>query len=306
MTLKWMLPGLLAVATGGAFAQGTDAAAQSEHDKQVQAIVSQLHWREGEIAVPKAEAKFRLGAQFHYLDAADTRKVLEDLWGNPPDDSVLGLVVPKAHALSEDGSWAVVVTYSDDGYVSDEDAKDIDYADLLKDMQAGTRDENKERKDAGYPTVDLRGWATAPRYDAATHKLYWAKDLQFEGETARTLNYDIRVLGRRGYLSLNAIAGMDQLPDVQAGMQQMLPMVEFDPGARYADYDKRNDKLAAYGLAALVGGGIAAKAGLFGKLGLLLLGLKKLLIPLALGAAAMGRKVMGLFRKKDARGSTVA
>ena len=75
-------------------------------------------------------------------------------------------------------------------------------------------------------------------------------------------------------------------------------MVEFDPGARYADYDKSTDKVAAYGLAALIGGGIAAKAGLFAKIGAVLLGLKKLLIPLVLLLGALVRPVLNLFRRK--------
>jgi uncharacterized membrane-anchored protein len=197
--------------------------------------------------------------------------VVEQLWGNPPDESVLGLVVPRGRGLLDDHGWAVVVTYSDDGYVSDEDAAKIDYASMLKDMQEETRDANSERKDAGYETVDLVGWAVPPRYDAASRKMYWAKELDFAGTPQHTLNYDIRVLGRRGYLSLNAVAGMSDLGDVQAGMQQLLPMTEFDAGSRYADYDAKSDKLAAYGIAALIGGGIAAKAGLFAKLGVLLL-----------------------------------
>jgi len=108
------------------------------------------------------------------------------------------------------------------------------------------------------------------------------------------------VLGRRGYLSLNAVARMDELAEVKTGMQQLLPMVEFDTGSRYADYDKSTDKVAAYGIAALIGGGIAAKAGLFAKLGALLLGLKKLLIPLVLVVGAFFKKILGFFtRKKD-------
>ena len=108
-----------------------------------------------------------------------------------------------------------------------------------------------------------------------------------------TLNYDIRVLGRRGYLSLNAVAGVSDLADVQAGMQQLLPMTEFDPGSRYADYDAKNDKLAAYGIAALIGGGIAAKAGLFAKLGVLLLAGKKFVVLLLAGGVAAWRKLSG-------------
>mgnify|MGYP006217387677 CR=1 FL=1 len=93
----------------------------------------------------------------------DARRVLEDMWGNPPDDSVLGMIVPRRPGLSEQDSWAVVVTWSDDGYVSDEDASKIDYADLLKTMQAETRDSNPERIKAGYGSLDLVGWAVPPR-----------------------------------------------------------------------------------------------------------------------------------------------
>src|SRR5436305_542860 len=81
-------------------------------------------------------------------------------------------------------AWAVVITYDEDGYVKDDDAAKIDYGDLLKKMQQGIRDENDERKRAGYPAVELVGWAEPPRYDSASHKLYWAKSLRFGDDTA--------------------------------------------------------------------------------------------------------------------------
>ena len=290
MTPKWMLLGLLAV-LGMASAQE----APSEAELQARQMVAALDWRDGEVAVPDAQARLRLGEQFRFLPSADARTVLEQLWGNPPDDSVLGLVVPRGRGVLADNGWAVVVTYSDDGHISDQDAAEIDYDDLLREMQEDTREENAARGEAGFEGVELIGWATPPRYDAATKKLYWAQELQFEKTEGRTLNYDIRVLGRHGYLSLNAVANKEDLQDVEAGMQQLLPMVEFDTGARYADYNPSTDKLAAYGLAALVGGGLAAKTGLFAKLGVLLLGLKKLLIPLLLLVAVFFKKIFGFF-----------
>ena len=290
MTPKWMLLGLLAV-LGMASAQE----APSEAELQARQMVAALDWRDGEVAVPGAQARLRLGEQFRFLPSADARTVLEQLWGNPPDDSVLGLVVPRGRGVLADNGWAVVVTYSDDGHISDQDAAEIDYDDLLREMQEDTREENAARGEAGFEGVELIGWATPPRYDAATKKLYWAQELQFEKTEGRTLNYDIRVLGRHGYLSLNAVANKEDLQDVEAGMQQLLPMVEFDTGARYADYNPSTDKLAAYGLAALVGGGLAAKTGLFAKLGVLLLGLKKLLIPLLLLVAVFFKKIFGFF-----------
>jgi len=293
MKLRWMLFGLLAVAMG-AHAQDS----QSKEEQAARAIVAGFQWRDGAVAVDEAKARFNLGENFRYLGAADARKVLEQLWGNPPDDSVLGMVVPKGRGVLDDTGWAVVVTYSDEGYVSDEDAAKIDYTEMLKDMQDEDKEVNEARKEAGYGSLELVGWAEPPHYDAASKKLYWAKELKSEGSEHNTVNYDIRVLGRRGYLSLNAVARMQELPEVKAGMQQLLPMVEFDPGARYADYDKGTDKVAAYGLAALIGGGIAAKAGLFAKIGALLLGLKKLLVPLVLLVGAMFKPLINVFRRK--------
>jgi len=115
------------------------------------------------------------------------------------------------------------------------------------------------------------------------------------------VNYDVRVLGRSGYLSLNAVAGIDQLGTIKAEMPRMIELTEFDAGARYADYQAGSDKLAAYGIAALVAGGVAAKAGLFSKLLVLLLAAKKFLVVLLIGIAAAMKKVFGMFGKKDGK-----
>ncbi len=262
------------------------------------AFVASLRFKEGEISIPEADAKLRLGNDFHYLDKADARRVLESFWGNPPDDTVLGLVVPRSTPLTDDRSWAVVVTYSDDGYIADEDAARIDYDEMLADMKAADPEFNEERQKQGYEALHLIGWAAQPHYDATHKKLYWAKELHAEGVDGNTLNYDIRVLGRRGYLSFNAISAMSDLGAVRAGMQSLLPLVEFDQGARYADYDASRDKLAGYGIAALVGGGLAAKAGLFGKLGIVLLKLWKLVAVAFVGLVALIGKLLG--RKKKA------
>ena len=288
------------VAPGLALAQGQEG----DGDKQAAQLVSSLHFRQGQVALAQADAHLDLGPQFRFLDTPDARKVLEDLWGNPPDDSVLGMVVPASVPLDDEHSWAVVLTESDDGHVSDEDAAKTDYPKLLKQMQEETEDENAERKKAGYPALHLVGWAEPPHYDAASKKLYWARELSADGSDQHSLNYDIRVLGRSGYLSMNAVAGMNDVAAVKAGMQELLPMVDFDPGKRYADYDAKTDKLAAYGVAALIGGGIAAKAGLFAKLGVLLLAAKKFIV---LGLAAVAAFVRKLFGKgKDKTGGTVS
>ena len=276
------------------------ASAASESSK-AEDIFRSLHFNTGTVAIPAAKATLQLKPGYSFLSAADAQRVLTDLWHNPPDHDVLGLILPGTdpQVLQDDDSWAVVVTYTDDGYVSDEDAAKTDYAALLKDMQKDTEEANPERIKQGYPALELVGWAEPPHYDAAAHKLYWARDLQVKKTGAEggdhSLNYDIRVLGRKGYLSLSAIAPIEQLAKVRADMPQVLAMTDFDAGERYADYDNKTDKLAAYGISALVAGGIAAKAGLFAKLGMLLLGLKKFIV---LGIAAIVAALRKLFNRK--------
>ncbi len=290
--------GLTALALTLALCFGTAQAQESnDKDAETRAFLSSLRYEDGNIALPDASAHINVKPGFRFLGHDDARRVLEQYWGNPPDDSVLGMLVPDNAGLDSDHSWAVVVTYSDEGYVSDEDANEIDYDAMLKEMKSGTSEENEERKRAGYPSIELVGWAQPPRYDAASKRLHWAKELSFDGEKSHTLNYDIRVLGRSGFISLNAVASMDDLDLVNAGMNQVLPMAEFDAGQRYADFKPGTDKVAAYGLAALVGGGIAAKTGLLAKLGALLLAGKKFIVLIFVALAAFARKLFG--GKKD-------
>ena len=248
--------------------------------------------RGGTVAIGSGLATATLTDRYRFLDAADARKVLEGVWGNPPDAEVLGMVVPAGFDPMSEAAWAVVVTYDEDGHVKDDDAEKIDYAKLLREMQEGTKESNAERVKRGYPAVELLGWAEPPHYDRGTHKLYWAKSLRFEGGTETTLNYSIRLLGRKGVLVLNAIASESQLATVQAATPDLLSMVDFNAGQRYADYNALTDKTAEYGIAALVAGGVAAKTGMLKGLWLALLSMKKFVVLAAVAVVAWVRKLI--------------
>jgi uncharacterized membrane-anchored protein len=301
-------PGSSTDASGAQASEPQDANASAQpvdpRLAKAQQLVASLNFQTGDVAIPEAKAHLNLGEGFRYLPKADARKVLEQLWGNPPDNDIIGMIVPTDTPLLSDSSWATVVTYVDDGHVSDEDATKIDYAKMLSDMKEQTQSQNAERKKAGYDAIELVGWAAPPRYDAQGKKLYWARELSIANNSGHTLNYDIRVLGRTGYLSLNAIARMSDLPAVESGMQRLLPMASFDSGQRYADFNPSIDKLAAYGIAALVAGGIAAKAGLFAKLGVILLAAKKFVIVAVVAIGAAIKKLFG-GKDKNKRGPTV-
>ena len=256
-----------------------------------------FNYQTGNITLPNKVATLHLAGNYRYLDPAETEKLLV-AWGNEPGNDTQGAIIPnEVDPLTAEG-WAVIVTYEEDGHIDDSDAKDIDYDDMLKDMKEGTEDNNKARKEAGYDAVHLIGWAEKPHYDAGAKKLYWAKELKFEGASANTLNYDVRVLGREGVLSMNAVASIGQLTQIRSDMKPLIEVAEFNQGYRYAEFNSKTDKLAEYGLGALIAGGVAAKLGLFAKLGALLLAFKKFVI---IGLVAVGGFVAKLFgKKKDA------
>ncbi|MDH4109835.1 MAG: DUF2167 domain-containing protein [Gammaproteobacteria bacterium] len=264
--------------------------------EQLATLLESLDPQKGDIVLGDGLATLRVPEDFYYLDGQDAETVLVDLWGNPPGQDVLGMLFPAQYSPVDGESWAVTIDYSEDGYVSDEDAADIDYGDLLSDMQRDIRSGNDDRVAAGYEAIELVGWAESPHYDGGAKKLYWAKELRFGDSPDTTLNYEIRALGRRGILSMTFIAATDQLAEINASRDQVLAMAEFNDGHRYTDFDPDFDAVAAYGIGALVAGKVAAKTGLLAA-GLLFA--KKFGVFILVGLAAVGRRVMKAFSSTE-------
>ena len=268
---------------------------EASRAEEIQKIEAGLKWVTGRVVLGNNLAEVNLTSDFRYLGPADAEKVIVDLWGNPPSKAgTLGMIFPADIGPTESNSWGIVFTYHEDGYVKDDDAAKINYDDLLKQMQEGVQRENEARTKQNFPKVELVGWAASPRYDRETHKLYWAKELAFADGDVHTLNYDVRVLGRKGVLAINAVAPMSQLTAIQERMPEIISMVNFLPGNQYTDYQPANDKIAAYGLGALILGGVAAKAGLFKGLIALIIAGKKFII---IAAIAVGGFLVRFYRK---------
>lgn len=252
-----------------------------------------LRYQYGAVELGDGLATLLLPAEFRFLGPEEGRRLLVDGWGNPPMDPPLGVIVPSALSPLDDDGWAVVVTFEEDGFVEDDEAGDLDYASLLRDMQKDTRAESEAREKAGYGTMELIGWAEPPHYDSTSHKLYWAQELEFDGDADHTLNYSIRALGRRGVLVLNAVSSMSMLASVQADMQTVLGFVEFNDGHKYTDFVPGADKVAAYGIGALIAGKVAAKVGLFKLILAGLVAAKKFVVVVLVGVAAFFKRLIG-------------
>ena len=237
------------------------AATPDPEEENAEAIVRSFRPQQGKIALSGGLADLNLPAEFRYLNAEDSRKLLVDLWGNPPDsaEGVMGMIIPDGFGEDAERSWAAAVSFVERGYIKDEEP---DYDKLLTQIKEAQEKVNPARVKEGYLPLHIIGWAQPPHYDKDAKKLYWAKELQAGDNGRHSLNYDIRILGRRGALELSIIANMTQLAHINNVVPSLLSTVEFNQGHRYADFNPKTDKVAAYGLAGLIGGGLVlAKVG---------------------------------------------
>lgn len=249
-----------------------------------------MKYETGVIQLKGGIARLNIPKGFKFLGIEQSKFVINDVWGNPERDDILGMIFPQAGGPLTDSSYAFIVSFDEMGYVKDNDASKIDYKELLDEMHKEEPGNNAQRQKEGYSTIHMVGWAQPPFYDSKNKILHWAKELQFGGDEENTLNYDVRFLGRKGILSLNAVATMNELPIVKNDINQILKIAEFTEGNRYADFNDNTDKVAAYTVGGLVAGKILLKAGFFAKFWKLIL----------LGIAALGGVIVKLFKRKKA------
>lgn len=220
----------------------------------IAAFETSLDFRVGEIALGDGLAALSLPEGFVYLGSGDTRRVLEEAWGNPDGSGSLGMILPADRSPLEADAWGLVIGYLADGHVSGDDAAALDAPALLARMRAATAAENRLLQELGLATVEIVGWVDPPRYEPAGRILTWATELAFADGDDTTLNYSVRLLGRRGVLTLNAVAAMAELTAIRAALPALAGAIRFNPGHGFADFRPGEDGLAGYGLAALVAG----------------------------------------------------
>jgi uncharacterized membrane-anchored protein len=247
-----------------------------------------LDWVKGPTTVTaQGNAKLVIPEEFVYLDARNTSKFLE-LQENLGDGREV-MVAPR------DLHWSAYLEFSDEGYVKDDEK--IDAPALLRTLKDNTDAANEERKRRGFPTLRLVDWATPPVYNTTTKRLEWATVL--ESTNGRAVNFSTKILGRRGYTSVIMATQPANLSEAEASLDKVLTGYAFNPGETYADW-RSGDKVAKYGLAALIVGGVAAvaaKKGLFSVLaGFLAAGWKLIVAGVVAAMAALRR----LFTKKTA------
>lgn len=239
-------------------------------------------------------ATLDLDSEHLFLDGDNTRLMATDY-----EDFVSGLEVGSVFSMDENQTWAVFFDYEETGYIEDDEKGKIDKKALLKSFKQGTEEANKERPEG--ERFYVTGWDIEPFYDEQTHNLTWSILLEHDnGEVF--LNYNTRLLTREGNISVVLVTEPENREaDKKMLNEKILSQLKVNDGKRYEDFDKSTDKVAGYGLSALMLGGaglaVAKKAGL---LVVLLTLFKKFGFILIAGIAA----VWGFIRKKKRNSDT--
>ena len=284
---------LFSLVAAGLTAMAAPATAKKVHHKGAEAIATSvpaapelteaqrafkaIQWTPGPTAVSiGGQAELQVPAGFAFTAAAGARKLLE-LMHNTTDGSELGILADQALETF------VLFEFEDIGYVKDAAKEKLDADEILESIREANEIANEDRKKRGWAPIHVVGWHTPPFYSRETQTLEWCIKAESQGHAI--VNYNTRILGRQGVMSANLLVDPDKLQATLPEIKKVLSGFHYVEGRRYSQHGP-GDKVAKYGLAALVvgGAGVAPKAGILAKIAA---GLGKIWMGLVLGLIAL-------------------
>lgn len=251
-----------------------------------------LQWQNGPtVGKIGNRATIKVPEGYTFLDAPNTRRFMELLENFPSDNEYL--------FAKKGENWFAVFSFDEVGYVKDNEKLDADS--LLETVQKGTEAANEERRKRGWGTMSVLGWQFKPQYDNQLKSLEWAFLAQNDANQEKVINYNTRILGRKGVMEVVLVAGPEELDTAVATLKRSLGGYEFAAGEKYAEFVE-GDKVAAYGLAALIAGGAAAvatKKGFWGALAAFFAAAWKMVAAAAVGFFAWLGSLFGKKKKES-------
>ena len=179
--------------------------------------------------------------------------------GNLTGGDFIGLVFPQA----DSAPW-FVSSIRRLGLCKGRRCEGWDADELLQSLKDGTEAGNERREAAGIPPHEGDALGRDRPYDATTHRLVWSAEAMLTDMTTPTpaSTYNTYALGRDGYISLNLVTSVFDGRCGQASAKELLEPSPTKTESAIRTSTRPTDKVAAYGLAALVAGVAAKKLGL--------------------------------------------
>lgn len=245
--------------TTGVYGQGDEPSPELQRMLQ---RFAEIDWLDGPAECQLGSmAKINIPEGYRFTGAQGAQTLIE-VYGNPPNPNYLAAILP----VDEQSDWTLLFQFDSIGYVKDEDKDELNASEMLEGMQASIPMQNQQRRQLGLEEMRSMNWSKPPFYDPQTNNLTWGLQLNFD--SGNSVNYDIRMLGRRGVMEVTLLDTPETYAQSVPAVNSLLAGFEFTDGNKYAEW-KSGDKVAAYGLTGLVAGGatvMAAKTGLLAKL----------------------------------------
>jgi uncharacterized membrane-anchored protein len=263
---------------------------------QTHSRIDDIQWAAGPVVGKLGNiAEVSVPASCRFTDARGAKQFMEAT-ENPASGKETGVLLC-SDAARDSSAWFVVFTYHEAGFVKDDEKASLDAGAILKTLQRGTEASNEERRSRGWEELEVTGWQRPPYYDTATNNLTWSTRVRSKGASGESINHSVRLLGRGGVMNADLVADPEQTANAVATFDGILKDYSYTAGNRYSEW-RQGDKVAEYGLTALIAGGAGAaavKLGLFGKLWKFIivafLALKKLVIVAVLFVVGFVKKV---------------
>jgi len=261
-------------------------AAWAQDDK----VFASIDWQKGPTTAQIGnQAQLKVPEGYMYAGPAGTRKFLEIL-ENIPGDEVGMLTTPEY-------DWFILFSFDDVGYVKDDEKDSLNADQLLASIRESTAAGNEERRSRGWSTMSVTGWVVKPNYETTTSNLEWSFKVRDDEDGLESVNHRTRYLGRRGVMNVELVADVKGFETTLGTFREAMKGFSYENGKDYRSFVP-GDKVAEYGLTALVLGGgaaAAAKAGLLKSLWKIILAGWK---AIAVGLVALGGLLKRLFTGK--------
>jgi uncharacterized membrane-anchored protein len=269
----------------GLFAQSESEMTEAQAEAEFLEYLSTYSWQTQGVGELGTWATVDVRSGYRFLGGEETDQLMQ-AFGNLPDEYEGMLGLPNM-------DWFILFQFQDTGYVKDDEKDDLDANKLLKEIQAGDEYSNEYRRENGLEALYTVGWTIPPRYNEETNNLEWGLLLRSESGV-ENVNYNTKLLGRDGIMNVTLVCDPEDLSSILSTYQSLLLGYHYKAGKSYAAYEE-GDKIAEYGLSALVAGGALYGAAKLGILANLVLFFKKGFKFIIVGVAAIGAAIKKFF-----------
>lgn len=210
-----------------------------------------------QINIPNSKASINL-EDFYYVDILENYRQVQQLmyWSN-------GIEYPRTTHyldiyLSDQNSYVVNIDkFIGDGYIKGDDWSQVDPNEFLKELKSASIENNKERLKNGYNIVQDIRWHIKPEFNKDLGYVYYSLIVTYD-DGSETFNSTAMVLGREGYTDLTFVFKENIAHLMPNEIDKVVQNFDYNSGVQYSDF-KAGDKVAAYGVGALVAGSLGIK-----------------------------------------------